>query len=524
MDDEFSDYSSSSDGDSVSVSSKGSIKEAREDIKLMNVVRAIVILTLLTAAFITAETVFVITVVSEEGDFRDAYNEAAGQLIQGFYDNLDHTLWVARTLSKDIANDAEDDSWPFVTISNFDDRCEGPLHMSGATIVSLDPLVSEQELSSFEVYAIATHSIPSTPSGAPSDSETVYRFPTERTVKQGVYGFKNGTASRIQDDPTSYGYFPMWQVSPSLGNATTGLIGTLFEESSNPVRAKALKDVMERSGSIMSNFLFQDTDAADFSLYESPRSSLYYPVFQTVKKNLVATINMELETQKLFEKAVEDEFTEPLLVVVENSCGGQFTFNVTGSQAVYGGVGDLHAGREGLSYDVQNITKEEFADIFDDHGAVAIDLESGCNYVINVHPSADFEKSYSTARPDIFRAVVLGAFLFIIVVFLVYDQMVEKRQKKVVDAAVRSDTIVRSLFPSNVRDRLYENAKKKEQLKEAGKNQGVVIETQRNRLKQFVNHGSVDENAFESAPIADLYPKTTGMSGCLYVCVCLCRG
>jgi hypothetical protein len=43
---------------------------------------------------------------------------------------------------------------------------------------------------------------------------------------------------------------------------------------------------------------------------------------------------------------------------------------------------------------------------------------------------------------------------FTSLVFLLYDRLVERRQKKVMSTAVQSSAIVSSLFPSQVRDRL----------------------------------------------------------------------
>jgi hypothetical protein len=50
-----------------------------------------------------------------------------------------------------------------------------------------------------------------------------------------------------------------------------------------------------------------------------------------------------------------------------------------------------------------------------------------------------------------------GAHLvFTSLVFLLYDRLVERRQKKVMSTAVQSSAIVSSLFPSQVRDRLFQ--------------------------------------------------------------------
>jgi hypothetical protein len=189
------------DGSSVS-STQGCVKEAKEDIKLMNIVRVIVIMILLTIAFVTAETIFVVITIAEEGNFRDGYEKVADQIIDMFYEHLDTKLWVAQTLSTAISSDA-DAPWPFVTIPNFDARCEGPRHLSKASMILLDPLVTSDLRRSWENYAAST---PTSNGGAynmMSGSHEVSYFPTGRCLDQGIYRFQGGRASTLENSPFS---------------------------------------------------------------------------------------------------------------------------------------------------------------------------------------------------------------------------------------------------------------------------------------------------------------------------------
>jgi class 3 adenylate cyclase len=62
-------------------------------------------------------------------------------------------------------------------------------------------------------------------------------------------------------------------------------------------------------------------------------------------------------------------------------------------------------------------------------------------------------------------------------VFLAYEHRVSRQQKKLMSSAQRSNAIVESLFPSNVRDKLYPQ--------------------------------DADDQNDSGAPIADLHPDTT---------------
>jgi hypothetical protein len=86
--------------------------------------------------------------------------------------------------------------------------------------------------------------------------------------------------------------------------------------------------------------------------------------------------------------------------------------------------------------------------------------------------------------------------------------MVQLRQEKVMNTANRTNEIVASLFPENVRDQIFaeENAgDPKSKLKPFSGKQG---------LKNFLeeeDHGEENVIAYDSKPIADLFPYTTIM-------------
>ena len=76
-------------------------------------------------------------------------------------------------------------------------------------------------------------------------------------------------------------------------------------------------------------------------------------------------------------------------------------------------------------------------------------------YNIKIYPSKVFEDQYMTRNPAIYALVIAVIFLVTSVTFLLYDCLVEKRQKVVMKTAVKSTKIVNNLFPSQVRDRLF---------------------------------------------------------------------
>jgi hypothetical protein len=95
--------------------------------------------------------------------------------------------------------------------------------------------------------------------------------------------------------------------------------------------------------------------------------------------------------------------------------------------------------------------------------------------------------------------------------FVVFDIMVGKHQKKMLDATKQSDAIVRSLFPDAVADRLYEEARKKD----IEKNKNLTLESKNKQLRSFMKSPTLISESrdgdilTETAPIAELFTDTT---------------
>ena len=110
------------------------------------------------------------------------------------------------------------------------------------------------------------------------------------------------------------------------------------------------------------------------------------------------------------------------------------------------------------------------------------------------------ESVYISYRPITYSVFVILIFGFTSLIFVVYDQLVEKRQKHVLRAATQSSAIVSSLFPSTVHARLFQSP-----------NSLVKCNSPHHRLKTFLNDTNVEEELenHDSVPIADLFPEAT---------------
>jgi hypothetical protein len=98
-------------------------------------------------------------------------------------------------------------------------------------------------------------------------------------------------------------------------------------------------------------------------------------------------------------------------------------------QPVYLGPGDRHETKYeslGQSSELRDL------DALRDRSYTGLPLSlGGCQYVLQVYPSSDMEDDYITSNPIIFTVAAVLIFVFTSVIFLFYDLLVERRQKKV---------------------------------------------------------------------------------------------
>lgn len=209
-------------------------------------------------------------------------------------------------------------------------------------------------------------------------------------------------------------------------------------------------------------------------------------------------------------------------IVFANPCSvASFTYQINGPDVVYLGAGDKHEKR----YD-QHFKKVMLHELSHYTNKSKI-LYTGapldsvyCPLTLHVYPSEEMRAIFTSWNPIILTGAVLAIFSFVSLVFYLYDYKVERRQTTVLNTAVRSTAIVSSLFPSEVRDRLYPATAAADDAKQKSsrRSSSVLPDTAKGKLKSFLRETGVSTNPsldsstsvmLEGAPIAELYPDTT---------------
>jgi hypothetical protein len=152
-----------------------------------------------------------------------------------------------------------------------------------------------------------------------------------------------------------------------------------------------------------------------------------------------------------------------------------------------------------------------------------------CLYRMDIYPTTDFMQFYQGAESAVYTTLIAIIFFIMAFVFLMFNRFIQVRNQKVVLTAARSNAIVSTIFPTNVRDRLFnDKATQMKSKHQVGSAAGLKDFLQNNNNR--VGEDNDEMIMYETKPIADLFPEVSGMrlflrtvygswylSGCMFV-------
>jgi class 3 adenylate cyclase len=221
------------------------------------------------------------------------------------------------------------------------------------------------------------------------------------------------------------------------------------------------------------------------------------------------------------------EGVDGIIAEIENSCDQKFSYRLSGQDAFYIGDGAKHE----TKYDHMKVSRSLLPPnthpnltttpghcyysivskaYLSTQGKKDFNVHLAHGYLSSlqsIYPSAAFEGAYQTNTPRNFAFVVALTFVLVAVVFFIYDIFVQKRNEKLISSAAKSNAIVSSLFPDNIRDRLI------------GQNDTTTKKGTPYHLKSFLLDGGGETKGGNggdggnktSKPLADLFLETTIM-------------
>jgi hypothetical protein len=267
-------------------------------------------------------------------------------------------------------------------------------------------------------------------------------------------------------------YLLKWQTSPVLRSSQVNT--NLFQEAgaAEPAKLCVATESAALSGFIMSepgppsHELFQTALFATLQSMEEgkqveyrgdPMAFLLLPVFDKfdiTDRKVVAVMRSVIHWRAYLRGILPPNVNE-IIVVLDNKCDGSYTYEIIGSEAYAIGQGDQHDHKYDYMEKRANVTLMTL----NDGTAKGIPLNQGlCPYSIRVYPTQQFHDSIITNTPIIVTFSVGMVFLFSIILFLLYDRLVERRQRLILAKATQSTAIVSCKYkPKPVQHRVFLN-------------------------------------------------------------------
>lgn len=405
--------------------------------------------------------------------------------------------------------------WPYVTIPHFDPRSLGALSANGVVEVVMAPLVRGTDQGPFQTYALLQQQKDCTFEGC--------------TVVRNIY---NADGTNV--DPGDY-TSPVWQRSP---NDFLDPGDLMMNQFSNPVQGKALEVMVEMGAAVYSAFNYNTISESEEKI--APEIFLFHPIYKDFKQvDLVGSVSMRTNVQGFLESVCPFSMEGDMTIVLQ-TCDEAILFNLNGDNIEY--LGPLNEENAAQIKTTEEAAILDFSSTFPygdfDTAAKGINA-TACGLTVVLVPLeavkgilTDAGLAESSNRSAVGTALVAVTFVVLVLAFLLYDWLVERRQAVVINIANKATAIVENLFPAQVRDRMLQNIEEKKKkakgldtdqagVGDAGATPAVPVngnmvaaatsqKPTRVSVKQFLTTDFPGQaNDLTSQPIADLFPNTT---------------
>lgn len=404
-------------------------------------------------------------------------------------------------------------SWPFVAIPDFEVHAQNLRKMVRADVIVMTPLIDyslRSEWNNFSRSRIDWWRESREQAGLPISPENY------QDEMKDLYSF----APFFPDTKPDRFHVPYWQGSPPAAinniNIDYAVLGDTdgHRQAVLKFRQHIFGDMFDYNGYVSDDgtktFLVGEHDKlhADFTdsapnegrekpgwASEYPHTSCLFPVFEVPgdsSSKIVALLFFTLTWDAYITNLLPQGTPDMLVVIKGNTFKQDASFIVRGNNVIFQGMNDTHSSK----YD----DKKKVLDLTAKTGITETDGRTTTLYKLEVYPTDALVAYYEDSTPLVFTVIVSLSFAVMIATFFAYDLLVTRRNKKVVLTAAKSNAIVSSLFPSTVRDRLFDEQQLELQQKQ-----------KRDAMIAFRRDNDSDSGNTKGKPIADLFPESTIM-------------
>eukprot|EP00980_Cylindrotheca_fusiformis_P022882 scaffold9858_cov84-Cylindrotheca_fusiformis.AAC.2 len=492
-----------------------------------NVLRArgLVALVLLLAVAGVATTTNLIVKQQERSDFENKFAGYATEILSVSGSKASQFFAALESFASSIGAQAaiehslRNTSWPFYRITEWSVQAQKLAALTGADdpLIGIAPIVQEDEREEWDRFAGEQNPIWYQES---IENEAYAEFTAQELVDRTIpfpYFYDGKNDSQITPVTRPGEIVPFFQAYPIGLRQGYPLMFTNLEVVVQSPHTKDVYRITKVTRRPTLGYTQIQYDAGD----SVPGSQIIQPIFDRADtkaddRKMVAVVLIQIPWLDYFNDLLA-EGEDGIYVVLESACPkfledgslckgknptdskrNVITYQVNGPDVVLLGEEDLHDPK----YDPFVVSKV-LVDLDFDQSQLP---EGSCVPVLTLHvyPSSELEDSMETDNDIIYTVVVVVIFVFTTLVFLLYDFSVGRRQRTVMERIMKQDRIVSDVFPTAIRDRLYENQAKN---MVHGDCADLVGDDGPLGLDDsFVGQSSSRDG---SAPLAELFPSVT---------------
>lgn len=439
-------------------------------------------------------------------------------------------------------------AWPYITLVGYETLVSNLFtRTSLINHITISPLVSSDEIWAWSSYSVINQGWITKKS---SSNSTTY-------IPSRLYQYdSNDDGNDIITDVTKDMLLqselpaaPIWQTSPipiQQQDINFNILSRIYIQDMYKTMIQTqtfvtgVVDAISKSW-LPSLLLFhnsKDDDKISYHIDSILTSTMMFPIFNDLynaddynKSNIVGMILVEMDWMKQFDKIfLSDIHSADVAVdtILQSTCGPSYTFTIHPDRIDYVGIGDFH--ETSFNAYMHKINLNSGSELNDENN----NNKTSCYYSMAIYPTSEFYTSNVTmtqALPVIGISIVWASFVLVVFTFWKFDFYSKKKYRNIISKAAESNKILSSLFPSTVRDRLFEHSAEPEvttindQIISRSKSRSdLSIDSNDGGTRQNKRRSSfetTDDNLFEdddddaivfkTKPIADLFPAVTIM-------------
>eukprot|EP00980_Cylindrotheca_fusiformis_P008035 scaffold1710_cov120-Cylindrotheca_fusiformis.AAC.1 len=479
-------------------------------------VKILVTLILLLAVSSVATITYILVDSQERDNFESQFIGYASEVVTISREKTGQLFNALDAFSVSVSSQAagelelQNSSWPFYRIPDWSVRAQRLAQLTGVDnpYLIFCPIVQQNEREEWEAFANAAYPIlyqDAIEKEGDKGGITANEF-VEKTIPFIAEVDVNSEADLAFVPASGVGdLVPLFQQYPLGFFPLIPIMAMNYNLLAYPDAAELFQITLAVNGPTVSSFnvlVGLETKADE--------SQIMQPIYDRADtadedRKMVGVVKFHLNWLDYFKNLfLEEESDDGIIVVLKTTCPrgnvsdqrrksyDRFvTFQIDGSRAILLGEDDLHD----TKYDSLEVT-ETFIDLGIDQSKVP---EGLCvpSFSLHVFPSETLEMKFDTHNRAIYTSAVVIIFTFTVLVFLLYDFVVGRLQRKVMDRINKQDMIVANVFPSAIRDRLYQA-------------QGNALQQRQmvGQSKPVVGFKSSKDKT-TAAPLADFFPNTS---------------